>query len=86
METAPRLGTRAVERPVLPGQQHECAAECGERIKFRAQERRKVIYANVYEGDHWDRLECWHPHCYAKARRPHGPVDRSKSDQLPKRD
>lgn len=80
-----RLGTRAVERPVIPGQQYDCSAECGDKIKFRARERRKVIYANVYSGDRWDRLECWHPSCYRKAGSPHGKADRSGSDQLPNR-
>jgi hypothetical protein len=83
MDTA--LGTRAVERPALPGQMHQCAGDCGERIKFQARKRNKIIYANVYEGDRWDRMEPWHPECYTRAGQPHGPVDRSDSNKLPNR-
>lgn len=84
-DTAPRLGTRAVERPAAPGQQHDCDGGCGEKIKFKARVRNKIIYANVYKGDRWDRLECFHPACYRAAGNPHGPVDRSGSDRLPNR-
>lgn len=84
-EPAPQqLGTRAVERPALPGQMQNCDG-CGEKIKFQARRRMKIIYANVYEGDRWDRLEYYHPPCYLKAGAPHGPVDRSQSNKLPNR-
>lgn len=83
-EQRPALGTRAVERPAVPGQQHECA-DCGTKIKFQARVRNKIVYANVYEGETWDRLECFHTPCYLGAGSPHGPLDRSRSNELPSR-
>jgi hypothetical protein len=81
-DPTPVLGTRAVERPALPGQMQTCEG-CGEKIKFQARHRRKIIICNVYEDGHWDRLENFHPACYLQAGSPHGPVDRSQSNKLP---
>lgn len=68
----------------MPGQQHECCG-CDDKIKFQARVRNKIVYANVYEGERWDRLETFHPPCYLRAGQPYGPLDRRNADRLPGR-
>lgn len=68
----------------MAGQMHDCDGGCGEKIKFQARKRNKIIYANCYEGDRWDRLERFHPACYLRAGSPYGPVDRRGSNLLPR--
>lgn len=68
------LGTRAVLRPIEPGNEARCPT-CGEEVKFKANipagQRRQVI-ANVYEAGKWSRVEHYHCDCYATAGQPHG--------------
>lgn len=81
-DSPPVLGTRVVERPAVGGQMQTCD-HCGEKIKFVARLRKKILYANIYEGDRWDRLEYFHPACYLKMGAPYGAVDRAGTNQLP---
>ncbi len=68
--------SRAVLRDVEPGSSVDCV-RCGERVKFQAKVRNKQVICNVYENGAWVRVEHFHDECYAKAKRPHGPVDRT---------
>lgn len=68
-----QLGTRAVERPVDPGNSGMCP-ECLEVVKFRARHKDRQVIANVYVDGKWDRVEQFHADCYTKAGAPHGPI------------
>lgn len=63
--------SRAVERPVDPGNDASCA-RCGERVKFVARAHGRQIIANVYEDGTWRRVEHFHAACYDAAGQPHG--------------
>lgn len=69
-------GTRAVRRPVPQGSTVMCAG-CATMVKFAAKVRRHQIIANVYVDDRWNRVEHYHPECYASAGEPHGAVRES---------
>lgn len=74
---APKPGTRAVLRRIVPGIMEPCA-HCGERIGFRAQQHSNWVIANVYKRKRWDHVEHFHDGCYVEAGSPHGPADESK--------
>lgn len=76
MTAATKLGTRAVLRQIAPGVSEPCT-HCGERISFRARERRNQVIANVYKRKRWDRVEHFHADCYTAAGSPHGAADAS---------
>lgn len=71
------LDTRAVERAVQPGNSGVCE-RCDEVIRYQARLKARWVLCNVYEdssrGRVWDRLEHFHPDCYAAAGAPHGEV------------
>ncbi len=73
MPTPIRFSSRAVVRPVNPGNAAVCVA-CGERVKFTARERALQVIANVYVEGVWDRVEHYHLRCYEDHERPHGPA------------
>ncbi len=80
--------SRAVSRQIEPGQATPCArCECS--VGFVARQHLRRIIANVYvhadnlgrkrvarpgTGGTWDRMEVWHPECYAEAGEPYGPA------------
>ena len=67
--------SRATSRPIRPGSTATCAA-CDEAVKFAARVRRYQVIANVYVNGSWDRVEHFHPECYAEAKNPYGePTD-----------
>lgn len=68
------LGTRAVSRVINPGEGTPCVA-CELPALFRARLKLKRIVCNVYVKGRWDRVEVWHPTCYAEAGHPHGEPD-----------
>lgn len=70
------LGTRAIAKFVQPGSDARCAL-CDKWVKFVAKRRPVNVFANVYEGDRWDRLEVFHGECYVAAGEPYGPADRA---------
>lgn len=72
-----KLGTRAVVRQIEPGVNEPCA-HCGERIGFRARQRRRWVIANVYRRRRWHHVEHFHEDCYTAAGSPHGPADATK--------
>ena len=67
------LGTRAVARPILAGNNVYCQV-CDGLLVFRAKQRRVQVICNVYKGDAWDRVEHFHDSCYQGAGAPHGEV------------
>lgn len=70
------LATRAVSRVLNPGEGMLCAG-CDGIVQFKARLKLKRIVCNVYAGGRWDRIEVWHPGCYAEAGQPHGEPDTS---------
>jgi hypothetical protein len=66
-------GTRAVQRPVPQGSAVICAG-CATLVKFAAKVRRHQVIANVYVDGRWNRVEHYHPECYATSGEPHGAV------------
>lgn len=73
MSVGAELGTRAVVRPVEPGNTTPCDG-CGGSVKYQARQREQRVVANVYENGAWDRVEHFHLSCYVKAGQPHGQV------------
>lgn len=71
--------SRAVQRHIQAGSSALCAG-CEEAVKFATKVRRHQIIANVYDNGRWNRVEHYHPECYAEAGEPHGPV-RTEADQ-----
>ena len=69
--TRKRWKSRAVSRTVDAGNSAYCAV-CDELIKFRARIRAEQIICNVYVKNRWDRVEHYHPECYAEAGTPYG--------------
>jgi hypothetical protein len=67
------LGSRAVLRRVEAGNLALCAT-CGEQVKFAAKQNRQQVICNVYVDAKWDRVEHFHPECYAEAGEPFGPA------------
>ncbi len=65
--------SRAVRRPVPAGSAILCP-RCGTVVKFVARAGKHQVIANVYVDGRWDRVEHFHPDCYADAGEPHGPV------------
>ncbi len=66
--------SRAVSRTVEAGNAAYCAV-CDELIKFQARVRAEQIICNVYVKNRWDRVEHYHPECYATAGAPYGEPD-----------
>jgi hypothetical protein len=69
--SAPGRTSRAALRLVAPGSTVACAS-CDERVKFQARVRLSQVICNVYVDGAWDRVEHFHPACYASAGNPHG--------------
>ena len=65
------MATRAVIRPVEPGNDVTCA-HCGGSVKFAARTHPQQVIANVYVDGSWDRVEHYHDSCYEEAGEPHG--------------
>lgn len=66
-------GTRAVRRPVLQGSTVICSG-CATVVKYTAKARSHQVIANVYADGRWNRVEHYHPECYASSGEPHGAV------------
>lgn len=71
MADATVLKSRAVERPVEPGNSAMCA-HCAAPVKFVARAQLRQVIANVYVDGTWDRVEHYHAECYAEAGQPYG--------------
>ncbi len=67
------LGSRAVERPINPGNDADCPV-CEQPVKFVARKHLRQVICNVYEGDKWNRVETYHQTCYQASGEPHGPI------------
>jgi hypothetical protein len=65
------MRSRAVERPVEPGNSAVCA-HCGAPVKFQARAQLRQVIANVYVDGTWDRVEHFHADCYGDAGEPYG--------------
>ncbi len=65
------LGSRAVERSVVPGSLAFCN-ECGQHLRFSTRARQRIVLCNVYEGESWNRIEHFHAACYVDADEPYG--------------
>ncbi len=63
--------SRAVERPIEPGNSANCA-HCGAPVKFVARAQLRQVIANVYEDGKWKRVEHFHADCYSEAGTPYG--------------
>ncbi len=70
--------SRAVLRPVPAGSTTVCPG-CGTLVKFVARAGKHQVIANVYVDGRWNRVEHFHPGCYAEAGEPHGPVSEMPS-------
>lgn len=72
------IGTRAVEKNLLSGNQEYCSYEfCSYPRHIIISKTRfpiKEIIANVYFEDKWQRVEHFHSDCYDKMGNPYGPV------------
>ena len=75
MANATVLSSRAVDRPVEPGNSAVCA-HCGAPVKFMARAQLRQVIANVYVDGTWDRVEHFHSGCYDEAGQPYGPPTR----------
>ncbi len=73
MANATVMKSRAVDRPVEPGNSAMCT-HCGAPVKFVARAQLRQVIANVYEGGVWVRVEHFHADCYAEAGAPYGPA------------
>jgi hypothetical protein len=63
--------SRAVERPIEPGNSAICV-HCGAPVKFVARAQLRQVIANVYVDGNWDRVEHFHADCYVEANQPYG--------------
>lgn len=63
--------SRAVARPIEPGNSANCA-HCGAPVKFVARAQLRQVIANVYVDGNWDRVEHFHAECYDEADQPYG--------------
>jgi DNA-directed RNA polymerase subunit RPC12/RpoP len=79
-----KLGTRAVERQIEPGDYDDCP-HCGYPVKFKARNPNvpnpdfSRVVCNIYRRGKWNRKETFHVTCYRQAGEPHGkmiPLDR----------
>ena len=66
------MNSRAVVRPVDPGNSASCA-HCGAPVKFVARAQLRQVIANVYTDGAWERVEHYHEECYDEAGQPYGP-------------
>jgi hypothetical protein len=66
------MNSRAVVRPVDPGNSASCA-RCGAPVKFVARAQLRQVIANVYTDGAWERVEHYHEDCYDEAGQPYGP-------------
>ena len=73
MANATLMNSRAVERPVEPGNSAMCA-HCGAPVKFVARAQLRQVIANVYVEGTWDRVEHYQQECYVEAGQPYGPA------------
>ena len=73
MANATLMDSRAVERPVEPGNSAMCT-HCGAPVKFVARAQLRQVIANVYVEGTWDRVEHYHQDCYVEAGQPYGPA------------
>ncbi|HEV7887795.1 MAG TPA: hypothetical protein VGO92_09560 [Acidimicrobiales bacterium] len=71
MANATVMKSRAVTRPIEPGNSAMCA-HCGAPVKFVARAQLKQVIANVYKDGQWDRVEHFHADCYDEASKPYG--------------
>ena len=71
MANATVMKSRAVLRPIEPGNSAMCAL-CGAPVKFVARAQLKQVIANVYKEGVWDRVEHFHAECYDEAQQPYG--------------
>lgn len=87
-----RRQSRAVERPIEPGNSAYCNS-CGRQIKFippgarkpgRKVEMKQII-CNVYRRGIWQSVECFHPSCYKAANSPHGSPQHCQTPQQQRR-
>ncbi len=69
--TKEKRESRAVARLIEAGSQVECVT-CEVLLKFRARQRDEQVICNVYENGVWQRVEHYHPDCYAEAGQPYG--------------
>jgi hypothetical protein len=65
--------TRAVLRPIEPGNDAVCA-HCGSPVRFAARSHAQQVIANVYVDGAWHRVEHFHARCYPEAGSPYGEV------------
>ncbi|HEY2302171.1 MAG TPA: hypothetical protein VGH66_09770 [Acidimicrobiales bacterium] len=65
------MNSRAVVRPVDPGNSASCA-RCGAPVKFVARAQLRQVIANVYNDGAWERVEHYHEDCYEEAGQPYG--------------
>jgi hypothetical protein len=70
------MNSRAVVRPIEPGNSAMCA-HCGAPVKFVARAQLRQVIANVYEQGTWNRVEHFHAECYSEAGEPYGDADAS---------
>jgi hypothetical protein len=70
MKTA-MTNSRAVERPIEPGNSAICV-HCGAPVKFVARAQLRQVIANVYVDGAWNRVEHFHADCYVEANQPYG--------------
>ena len=73
MANATLMNSRAVERPVEPGNSAMCT-HCGAPVKFVARAQLRQVIANVYVKGTWARVEHYHQDCYVEAGQPYGPA------------
>jgi len=71
MVKATMRSSRAVVRPIEPGNSAMCA-HCGAQVKFVARAQLRQVIANVYVNATWDRVEHYHADCYEEANEPYG--------------
>lgn len=67
------LKSRAVERPIDPGNSAVCA-HCRLPVKFVARAQLRQVICNVYVDGAWNRVEHFHAPCYEEAGQPYGPA------------
>lgn len=65
------MKSRAVDRPVEPGNSAMCS-HCGAPVKFVARAQLRQVIANVYVDGVWSRVEHFHADCYTEADQPYG--------------
>jgi hypothetical protein len=71
MSTTRTWTSRAVERPIEPGNTATCA-HCGAPVKFVARQQGRQVICNVYDNGVWQRVEHYHADCYKAAGEPYG--------------